>query len=118
MLRTQYGNNSRLTTSGLQAGPFLPSAYPAELRARRGFFCCITSIPGAPEVTIETLPGSTLPDELRAAGHDVQPADPAEGQRILPTAITEMVVTEGSTVPIRMTHAGIVRVERYGFMMP
>jgi hypothetical protein len=27
----------------------------------------------------------------------------------------EMVVTEGSTVPIRMTHAGIVRVARYAF---
>jgi hypothetical protein len=42
--------------------------------------------------------GSTLPDELRGQGYDVSEA--GEGQRILPHAITEMVITEGSTVPI------------------
>jgi hypothetical protein len=31
----------------------------------------ITSIPGAVVVTVECLPSSTLPDELREAGYDV-----------------------------------------------
>ncbi len=40
-----------------------------------------------------------------------------DGQRILPAAIMEAVVTEGSTVPIRVTHAGIARVLRYTFTL-
>jgi hypothetical protein len=35
--------------------------------------------------------------------------------KLLPIAITEIVIAEGSTVPIRMTHAGIVRLVRYSF---
>jgi hypothetical protein len=46
---------------------------------------------------IECLPGSTLPEELRAAGYDLEPD--GEGERIVPSG----------------HHAGIVRVERYGF---
>lgn len=57
--------------------------------------------------------GSTLPDELRGQGYDVAETD--EGERILPTAITEMVITEGSTSPIKVAHAGIVKVERFTF---
>jgi hypothetical protein len=30
----------------------------------------------------------------------------------------EMVVTEGSTVPIKVLHAGIARVKRYCFNIP
>jgi hypothetical protein len=41
-------------------------------------------------VTIECLPGSTLPDELRKAGYDV--TEIGEGERILPTAIVEKFV--------------------------
>ena len=75
-------------------------------------------------MTIECLPDSTLPDELRAAGYDLREA--GVGERILPAAITQEFVlsstgafeaTFGSTKPIAHTvrHAGIVRVMRYGF---
>jgi hypothetical protein len=76
-------------------------------------------------VTIECLPGSTLPDELRKVGYDV--TEIGEGKRILPTAIVEKFVTraggelepptKGSTRPIMstVTHAGIVKVKRYAF---
>src|SRR5215471_9929182 len=79
----------------------------------------IVSIPGSPEVMIEVLPNSTLPDELRVAGYDLDPA--GEGERILPAAIiTEMTlsssgafeaVAPGSTAPVatRVHHAGITR---------
>jgi hypothetical protein len=79
-------------------------------------------------VTVECLPGSTLPDELRKAGYDV--IETGEGERILPTAISERFVagadgeleplTEGSTRPIAstVTHAGIVRILKYSFSMP
>ena len=53
-----------------------------------------------------------------AAGHHLQVADPAEGQRILPHAITEFFVTEGGTVRIRTTHAGICTVKRFSFELP
>jgi hypothetical protein len=39
-------------------------------------------------------------------------------ERILPTAITGLVVTEGSTVPINVMHAGLVRVAGFIFNMP
>lgn len=80
------------------------------VRARHGF---LTSIPGRDEITMECLPDSTLPAELRALGYDVEAT--GGGERILPTGITEMVVTEGSTVARPVTHAGISRVERYSF---
>jgi hypothetical protein len=54
------------------------------VRAKGGW---LTSVPGAPEVTMECLPGSTLPDELRKLGYTVE-AD-GQGERILPMAITE-----------------------------
>jgi hypothetical protein len=38
-------------------------------------------------VTMERLPGSSLPDELRARGYEVTAT--GEGERILPAAITE-----------------------------
>src|SRR5438046_3055012 len=47
----------------------------------------LTSIPGAVEVTMECLPDSSLPDELRKLGYDVEPA--GEGERILHSAIVE-----------------------------
>jgi hypothetical protein len=76
-------------------------------------------------VTRETLPGSTLPQELRKLGHNV--VEVGEGERILPTAITERLATgadgrlesviEGSTRPVSLVvhHAGIARVKRYSF---
>jgi hypothetical protein len=60
------------------------------VRSRNGW---ITSIPGAEEVTMECLPGSTLPaDMCRRFGYILKPD--GEGTRIIPHAITEDVITE------------------------
>jgi len=87
----------------------------------------IISVPGAVEVTVECLPDSALPDDLRGLGYDV--CEIGEGERILAHRIIEQFVrradgelyplTEGSTAPIAetRTHAGIARVKRYGFDM-
>ena len=76
---------------------------------------------------VDALPDSVIPAELRAAGYDVQPDDPPEGQRILAAAITQKLtltscgvfeeMTEGSTKTVAEVrrHAGIVRVLRHGF---
>jgi hypothetical protein len=80
--------------------------------ARNGW---ITSVPGSSQIAMECLPGSALPEELYDAGYDPEPA--GEGERILPHAITETFLTEGSTVVRRVTHAGIVRVLRYSFVI-
>ena len=53
------------------------------MRSRHGW---LTSIPGDVEVTMECLPGSTLPDELRRAGYTV--TETGTTQRILAHAIT------------------------------
>lgn len=110
---------------------YRPGAAVADLKARfaklnafvmaRGAW--ITSVPGAPEITIECLPDSALPDELRAAGYDLR--EDGEGPRILPAAIVETFtknadgtlgpLTEGSTQPVTSVvhHTGITRVMRY-----
>ena len=94
----------------------------AFIMARGGW---VVSIPGDATVVFEALPESSLAAELEAAGYDVMPADPCEGQRILPNAIVEQFtsradgelepLTEGSTRPVAETrrHAGIVRVSRF-----
>ena len=96
----------------------------AFVTARGGW---VTSVPGAAEVLVEVLPGSTLPDELRGAGYAIVPA--GEGERILPAAIVQEFIlsssgayelaTEGGTEPIAHTvrHAGLCKVLRYGFTM-
>jgi hypothetical protein len=84
------------------------------VRSRNGW---ITSVAGTIDVTMECLPGSSSPDELRASGYEVTAT--GEGERILPTAIVEFVtgadgtlvaLTEGSTRPVTstVTHAGII----------
>jgi hypothetical protein len=86
----------------------------------------IVSIPGDPEVTVECLPSSALPEELRSKGYDLVAADPPEGERIIAGSIVERLelspsgafvpATENSTAPvITRTNAGIVRVERFTF---
>ena len=94
------------------------------VRARNGW---ITSIPGATEVTVETLSASALPDELRGLGYVL--AEIGDGERILPTAITEPLclgadgalepMTTSSTRAVASTtaHAGIVKARRYSFSM-
>ena len=71
---------------------------------------------------------SSLPDELRKLGYDVEPA--GEGERILPSAIVERFVAcaDGEMVPLTagssravaltVTHAGICTMTRYAFDMP
>jgi len=54
------------------------------VRSRNGW---ITSVPGDIDVTIEVLPGSSLPDELRAQGYDLVAT--GDGERIVSTAIIE-----------------------------
>lgn len=39
------------------------------------------------------------------------------GERILPAAITTMVITEGSTIAIPVRNAGVVKVERFSFAL-
>lgn len=85
----------------------------------------VTSTPGAPEITIDCLPGSTLPDELAKAGHKIE--EIGRGERIIPGVIVEnftagpegelVPLPEGSTKPVVMTmrHTGIVTVTRYSF---
>ena len=92
------------------------------VRSRNGW---ITSVPGDVDVTIECLPGSSLPDELRAQGYDLVAT--GNGERIVATAIMERFctgadgelepLTSGSTRAVAqvVTHAGIVKVKRYCF---
>jgi hypothetical protein len=61
----------------------------------------------------ECLPNSPLIGELEAAGY--KPELTGSGERVLPAAITEAVITEGSTVPRRVTHAGVCKVQRFSF---
>jgi len=73
------------------------------------------------------LHGSPLPEELRQQGHDIRPADPAQGERILAGTIVEKLtltscgvfepLTKGSTKPVAEVrrHDGIVRVQRHKF---
>jgi hypothetical protein len=66
---------------------------------------------------MECLAGSTLPAELRKRFDYILVPD-GEGTRIIPHAITEDVITEGSTRPaFRTTHAGIVTVKRFSFLL-
>lgn len=44
----------------------------------------LTSVPGKRDVTMECLPGSTLPDDLRGLGHKL--TEIRERERILPDA--------------------------------
>jgi len=75
----------------------------------------VVSPPGS-EIRLEVLPGSTLPADLRKQGYKVEPD--GEGERIIPNAITEAVITQGSSKTVFVTtHAGIVSVERYRFKL-
>jgi hypothetical protein len=89
------------------------------MRSRADIIADLSSIPSklASDVTTGVLPGSPLPGDLRAVGEHV-------------TEIVEKFIwgvdgemepaTVGSTMVIAetRTHAGIVRVHRYGFSMP
>ena len=106
--------------------------------ARQGW---LTSVPGERDVEMQCLPGSSLPDELRAGaeyklGDETVRLPPfkvtadGEGERILAHGIIqhfvadaegEMVLRiEGDTRPICriVTHAGITRVLKFSFKIP
>jgi hypothetical protein len=88
----------------------------------------LTSIPGAREVELQTLPDSTLPGDLERLGYRLE--EIGETERILPSGITERFArgADGELVPITQEstravaetrlHAGIVKVKRYAFEMP
>jgi hypothetical protein len=76
----------------------------------------LTSIPGDFEAMMECLPSSDVPERLRDRGYDLKPD--GEGERIIPHAIVETILAEDGKKPIRkVTHAGIVGVQRYGFLL-
>jgi hypothetical protein len=86
----------------------------------------ITSVPGAPEVMVEVLVDSGLPDALAELGYCLVPE--GVGERIVPGVIVETLtrrvdgqlepLVEGSTKPIvRIEHSGIVRTKRFSFEM-
>lgn len=87
----------------------------------------IVSLPGSTDVTVECLPGSALPEQLRDLGHDV--AHIGDGERILHSAIKQQFangpdgelepLVAGSTQPVALTvmHAGICRVKQYALRL-
>ena len=96
----------------------------AFVRERNGW---ITSVPGAETVTVEVLPDSALPDELRDAGYTLEPI--GAGERIIGGTITERLtlsscgifepLTPESTKAVAeiRRHSGIVRTKRYSFAL-
>jgi hypothetical protein len=69
---------------------------------------------GSDVCMIEVTPGSPWPAVLRKRGYRLRPEP--DGQRILPTAVREEIVTPGSTqVKTVVHHAGIVATKRYSF---
>jgi hypothetical protein len=95
------------------------------MRCNADIDLALVSVPGDPEVRMGCLPGSTLPDELRQLGYDVRDlgdggAHPGGGDRRavyherrwrIRGAGPRIDKAGASTV----THAGIVKVKRYGF---
>jgi hypothetical protein len=88
----------------------------------------ITSRSGEKEVRIDCLPGSALPEVLAKIGYKLRAE--LQGERILPHAVVEEftknadgslgALTDGSTqaVSVRVTNAGVARVEKYSFLIP
>jgi hypothetical protein len=87
----------------------------------------LTSIPGDFEVRMECLPSSDVPQRLGDLGFQLRPE--GRGERILACAIVDKFcrradgelepLTEGSTMPVArlVTHAGIVEVVRFSFVL-
>ena len=73
----------------------------------------ITSEPGLPVVTLQCLPGSALPADLKELGFKL--TDAGETERIISGSITETVLIEGSTAVRTVRHAGIVPVKVWTF---
>jgi hypothetical protein len=89
----------------------------------------LVSVPGDPEVRLETLPGSTLPSEIeKHFGYAVR--ETGQGERILAASIVERftrrrdgeleLLTPDSTAAVAetRTHAGIARVVKLAFDTP
>jgi len=75
----------------------------------------LTSVPGDIEVRIEATAGSSIPERLREAGYRLFEEQP--GQRLVPHAITEQITRDDGTVIRRTTHAGIIEVQRFSFLL-
>jgi hypothetical protein len=102
------------------------AAFVRESMTKQGVW--VTSSPGAAEATIECLPGSAWPEELRSRGFPLR--RDGERQRIVPYAYqlpmvqnadgTLAPLTPGSTKEVMMVRRepGIARTERYAFRAP
>jgi hypothetical protein len=76
----------------------------------------IVSLPGDRMVTLEVLPESSLPADLRARGYQLEEIE--GGERIVPAGHVEDVLTERSTkVAFRTAHAAVRRVARFTFQL-
>jgi hypothetical protein len=88
----------------------------------------LVSVPGAHELRLDALVGSTIPNDLRALGYIVEKIGMSE--RILPHAVAQrfetsssgalIPATEGSTKPVTVTvtKSGIAAVKQYDLRMP
>jgi hypothetical protein len=95
------------------------------VRSRSGAW--IVSVAGVAEVTLETLPDSAVPEDLRALGYDVR--EIGHGERILMHGIIERFTrrADGELEPLTAestkaiaetrTHAGIVKTRRWSFTL-
>jgi hypothetical protein len=105
--------------------PGRPLNAEAELRKDRfaKLNAFITARNGDVEIVFETLPDSSVAEQLIAAGYDVRPADPPQTERILSSAIVESftlssAARSNSRLRIRRrSHAGICKVRRTSFSM-
>ena len=80
----------------------------------------LTSIPGAVDVTMECLPGSSLPDVLRKFGRGRAHPTERDCRTLRCRCRRRDGATRGSSraVALTVTHAGICKVTRYAFDMP
>jgi len=79
---------------------------------RRGGW--ITSLPGATMMTIECLPGSSIPGELRDLTYELERLP--DGERIVYGAIVETIDEGNAKRPPRvMRYDGPAQVERFSF---
>ncbi len=78
----------------------------------------LTSIAGSTTMRFEAVPGSPLPDDLRALGYVVTLVGTT--QRIIPHAITVEIAAERTSMPpLRCeTHAGVVEAIIYEMKAP
>jgi hypothetical protein len=76
----------------------------------------LVSTPGAANIRFEVVPGSTLPECLREAGHLVNFC--GEGQRIEPMVTSETLVDKKTKVTTKVRHGGFVTTAIWEIVLP